>query len=179
MDEVCNLAEWAALEEAEGASGSEGTGTEGIAGNSWNHSQSERVSQAVVEIVGNLDEKVGFGGGGVAEGNKAVSVELGGAGTVAGIAEQVEVQVHEERKVGADRGLVVGIGNTVGLGDAGELAVDVGVGKVAADVVVAVGASRIDYHHNHSSRTRQTVQREDAVAGLAEGDSIVGCNFRN
>lgn len=97
-----------------------------------------------------------------------------------GIVEWVGVRAHEERKVGADRQLVVGSVNTVGLEDgeeAGELVVGVRVGRAAADVGVA--ASRTDYHHNHNSRTRQTAQREDAVAGLAEEDSIVNCKFRN
>ena len=95
------------------------------------------------------------------------------------IAEQVEVQVRVERKVGVGRWLVVGIGNTVVLGDeeAEELVVGVGVDKTVVDVGVA--ASRIDYHHNHSSRIRQTARREDAVAGLAEEDSIVSYKFRN
>lgn len=176
---VCNsVGRVVVPEEGVGALGSEGAGIEKVAENSWSHFQSARVSQAVVEIVEGLDE-VGFGGGEDVEGNTAASVELEGAAVAAGIAEQAEVQVHEERKVGADRRLVVGSGNTVALGDAGELVVEVGVGKIAVDVGVAVAANRIDYHHNRSSRTKQTAQRVDAVVELAGRNSIVGCKPRN
>jgi hypothetical protein len=177
-DEVCNSAERAVFGGGEEASGSEGEGTEEVVGNSWSHFQSAHVSQAVVEIAGNLGEEVGFGGDGDVEGNMAVSVELEGAEAAAGIVERVEAQVHEEHKVGVDRRLVVGR-NTVASGDAGELAVGAGVGRAVADVGVAVAANRIGYHHNHSSRIKQTAQREDAVAGPVGRDSIVGCNFRN
>lgn len=93
----------------------------------------------------------------------------------------MEVQAHEERRVGADRRLAVGIGNSVVLEDSGQLVVgvSVGVGKTVAGVGVAVGASRIDYHHNRSSRTMRTAQRVDAAAGPAEGVSIVGYRFRD
>ena len=179
VDGECNSAKPAALEGEEEASDSEGAGTEEVAGNSWSHRQNVRVSLAVVEIVGNLGEEVGFDGDEVVEGNTAVSVELGEAEAEAGTVERVEVQVHVEHKVGVDRALVVGIGNTVALEDGGELIVVVGAGKVVADVGVVVAASRIDYHHSHSSHTKQTVQREDGVAGLTAEDSIAGCKFRN
>ena len=55
MEGVCSSVEWAALGEGEGALGaSEAVGTKEVAGNSWNHSQTVAVSQAVVGIVGNL-----------------------------------------------------------------------------------------------------------------------------
>ena len=43
--------------------------------------------------------------------------------------------------------------------------VGVGIGRAVADVGVAVVASRIDYHHSHSSRIEQTAQQEDAGVG--------------
>lgn len=180
MEGVYNSAERAVLGEGEGASGSWEAGTEEVAGNSWSRSQSVRVLQAVVEIVGNLGEEVGFDGGEGVEENMGVWVELEGAG--ADIAGRVEVQVHEERKVGVDRGSVVGIGHTVALGDgeeAGELVEGGEVGKAVADVGVAAAANRVDDHHNRSSRTMKTAQWEDAVAGLAEEDSIVNYRYRN
>lgn len=124
--------------------------------------------------------EVGFGEGEGVGVNTAVSVEPGGVVVVAGIAESVEAQGHEERKVGVDRLLAVGIGSTVAPGDgkeAEELG-GVGVGKVAAGADVAAVASRIDYHHNRSSRTEQTA-RQDAVAEPAEVDSIGNCKLRN
>ena len=126
--------------------------------------------------------KVGSGGGEVVGENTAVSGELGGVAVAAGIVGWAGVQEHEARRAGADRRLVVGIGDTVGWeggeGD-GVLVVDVEVGKAVADVGVAAAASRIGYHHNRSSRTKQTAQLEDAVAGSAEAGSIASCKFRN
>ena len=119
-------------------------------------------------------------------GNTAVSVEPGEAVAVAGIAEQVEVQGRGERKVVAGRELVVDIASTVAredVGEAGELVVGAGVGRIVGDVgavVAAVAAaSRIGYHHNRSSRTEQTAQQADAVAGPAGEGSIASCKLRN
>lgn len=111
-----------------------------------------------------------------------MSVEIGGAVVVAGTAERAEVQGHGERKVGVGRRPVVGIASTAvreGVGEAGKLVVDVGVGRTAGGVGVAAAASRIGSHHNRSSRKERTVQLEDAVAGLAEEGSIVSYKLRN
>lgn len=177
MEGVCNSAGWVAHGEGEGAYGSsEAVGTEEVAESSWNHSQTVHVSRAVVGIVGNPGVEAGFGGGEVVGENTAVSGGLGGVAVVAGIVERAAVQGHEECKVGADRWLVVDIVDTVvwegGEGD-GLLVVDVEIGKAVAGVGVAAAASGIGYHHNRSSRTKQTAQQEDAVAGLAEAGSIV------
>jgi hypothetical protein len=75
----------------------------------------------LLELLGTLAWEVGFGGDEVVGENKAVSVELEEAVVAAGIAERVEVQGREERKVGAGRRLVVGIGNTVARGGGGRL----------------------------------------------------------
>lgn len=178
---VCSSVRCVALGESEGAPGSAG-GMGRIVGSSWSHSQTAGVSQTVVGIVGNLGVTVGFGGGGVVEGNTAVSIELAEAVAVVGTAEWVGVQGHEERKVGAGRRFVVGIANTVARGDGeedGELMADVEVGKAVAGVGAAVAASKIGYHHNRSSHTEQIAQQEDAVAGTAGEGSIASYKFRN
>jgi hypothetical protein len=94
---------------------------------------------------------VGSGGDEIVGENKAVSVELEEAVVVAGIVEWVEVHGREERKVGADRWLVVGIGN-IAVGEGGEEAGALGgcgVGKTVGDVGVAVAAAgRIGYNYN-------------------------------
>lgn len=175
----CNSAEWVAP--GEGAWGSEGAETE-VAGNSENHRQTVRVLQVVVEIVGNLGAEVGSGEGEIAGESTAVSVGLEGVVVAAGTAERAAVRGHGERKAGADRESVVGIANTVVPEDeqvAEELVVGVGIDKIAAGVGVAAAASRIGYHHSHSSRTEQTAPREDAVAGPAGVDSIANYKFRS
>ena len=121
-------------------------------------------------------------------GNTAESVVPGEVATVAGIAERVEDQEHGERKVVAGREPVVDIvstavrGDAGDVGEAGELAVDAGVGKVVGDVGAAgsvVAASMIGYHHSRSSRTEQTAQQVDAVVGLAGEGSIASYKHRN
>lgn len=119
-------------------------------------------------------------------GSTAALVGPGAAVAVADTAERVEVQGHGERKVVAGRERVVDIASTVareGVGEAGELVVGVEVGRIVGDVgaaVVAVAAaSRIGYHHSRSSRTEQTAQQADAVAGLAGEGSIASCKLRN
>ena len=161
---------------------SEAVGTKEVAGSSWNHSQTVGVSQVAVGIVGNPGVSVGFGGDEVAGGNTAVSVGLGVAVAAVGIVERAGVQEHGERKVEAGRWSVVGIASSVVQGDAeeaGELVVDVVIGRTAGGVGVAAVASRIGYHHNRSSRKERTAQQEDAMAGLAEEGSIGSCKLRN
>jgi hypothetical protein len=183
VEGVCSSVGWVELEAGGEASGSsEAEGTKEVAGSSWGHSQTAGVSRGVVGIAENLDGGVGFGGVWVAGGNTAASVGPGEAAAVVGIAGRVGVQGHGERKVGVGRWPVVGIASTVAQGDgeeAEELVVVVGVGRSAGDAAaVAAAASRIGYRHNHSSRTEQTVQREDAAAELAEEGSIASCKFR-
>ena len=118
--------------------------------------------------------------------NTAVLAGPGETAAVADIVERAEVQEHVERKVVAGKERVVDIASTVGregAGEAGELAADVGVGRIVGDVgavVAAVAAaSRIGYHHSRSSRTKQTAQQADAVAGPAGEGSIASCKHRN
>ena len=54
-----------------------------------------------------------------------------------------------------------------------------GAGRTVDDAGVAAAASRVGYHHNHSSHTGRIVRQEDAVAGLAEEGSIASCKFQN
>jgi len=179
----CSLVGWAEPEEEKGASGLEAVGTGGVAGNSWSHSQTVRVSPAVVGIAGNPGVEVGSDEDEIVGESKAVSAELEEAVVVAGIAERVGVQGREERKAGADSWMAAGIGSTVAWGDGGEavvLVVGVGAGRTVGDAgVAAAAASRVGYHHNRSSHTERTARREDAVAGLAEEGSIASCKFRN
>ena len=111
-----------------------------------------------------------------------MSVGLGEAVAAVGIVDWVGVQEHGERMVVADTRLVVDTVSSAARGDveeAGEPVVDAMVGRTAGGVGVAAAASRIGYHHSHSSRKERTVQQEGAVAGPVEEDSIASCKLRN
>lgn len=182
VERVCSSVEWAALGGGGAASGSTGAGETKVAESPWGHSRTAGVSRVVVEIVESPGVKVGFGGGGVVGGSTAGSVGLVEAEAAAGIAERAEVQGHVERKVVVGSWPVVGTASTVAqdcVEEAGERVVDAGIGRTVVDVGVAAGASRIGYRHSRSSRTEQTAQREDAVAGLAGGDSIASYKLRS